>query len=99
MPAPATYRNRVNALRALYSWLERFDLLRDERGTPIPNPMRQVVTPRVEQRRNDWLRPVEDAALTNCPATPTERIIVALLRWTGMRVGEATSLLTGDVDL
>jgi integrase/recombinase XerD len=99
MPSPATYRNRVNALRALYSWLERFDLLRDERGTPIPNPMRQVVTPRVEQRRNDWLRPVEDAALMNCPATPTERIIVALLRWTGMRVGEATSLLNGDVDL
>jgi integrase/recombinase XerD len=99
MPSPATYRNRVNALRALYAWLERFDLLRDEAGRPIPNPMRQVVTPRVEQRRNDWLRPVEDAALMNCPATPTERIIVAMLRWTGMRVGEATSLLNGDIDL
>jgi integrase len=99
MPSPATYRNRVNALRALYAWLERFDLLRDEAGRAIPNPMRQVVTPRVEQRRNDWPRPVEDAALMNCPATPTERIIVALLRWTGVRVGEATSLLNGDIDL
>ncbi len=99
MPSPATYRNRVNALRALYSWLDRFDLLQDDCGTTIPNPMRQVFAPRVERRRNDWLRPAEDAALMNCPATPTERIVVALLRWTGMRVGEATSLLNGDIDL
>jgi integrase len=98
-PCPATYRSRINALRAFYAWLERFDLLRDDRGVPMPNPTRQVIAPRVDQKRNDWLRPTEDAALLNCPMTATERIVVSVLRWTGMRVGEASALLVGDVDL
>jgi integrase len=99
MPCPATYRNKVNALRAFFGWLERFDLLRDELAAPLPNPMRQVIAPRVEQKRIDWLRPHEDAALLACPMTATERIVVWLLRWTGIRVGEAAALLVGDVDL
>jgi integrase len=99
MPCSATYRNRVNALRAFFAWLERFDSLRDEHATPLPNPMRQVIAPRVEQKRIDWLRPAEDAALLGCPMTATERIVIWLLRWSGIRVGEAAGLLVGDVDL
>jgi integrase len=98
-PSPATYRNRINALRAFYAWLDRFDLLRDAIGSPLQNPMRQIIAPRAEQKRNDWLQPAEDAALLDCPTTPTERIVVRLLRWTGMRVSEAHALRVKDVDL
>ena len=98
-PSAATYRNRVAALRALYEWMERFDLLRAPDGTLRPNPMRWVEAPRVEQRANDWLRPVEDRALHAAPIPDHERFIVLLLRWTGLRVSEAVSLTTSDVEL
>ena len=99
LPCPSTYRNRINALRAFYAWLDRFDLLRDETGAPVQNPMRQVIVPRAEQKRNDWLQPAEDAALLGCPMKPTERIVVWLLRWTGLRVSEAHGLRVEDVIL
>jgi integrase/recombinase XerD len=98
-PAQATYRNRVNALRAFYRWMERWDLMCDPDGVLIPNPMRRVDVPRVEQRANDWLRPFEDRALLSAPIPQHERFIVVLLRWTGLRVGEAVSLAISDVDL
>lgn len=98
-PAPATYRNRVIALRALFSWMERFDLLRDADGAFVPNPMRRLDAPRVEQRANDWLRPFEDRALHSAPIPKHERFVCLLLRWSGLRVGEAVSLVLSDVDL
>lgn len=98
-PSSSTYRNRVNALRAFFAWLERFDLLQNSDGHALPNPMRRVVAPRPEQRRNDWLRASEDQAVLDASLTETERIIVWLLRWTGLRVSEACSLLVSDVDL
>jgi integrase/recombinase XerD len=99
LPSPATYKNRVNALRAFYTWMERFDLLRAPDGTLHANPMRTIDAPRVEQRPNDWLRPVEDRALHSAPIPEHERFIVMLLRWTGLRVSEAVSLTVSDVDL
>lgn len=98
-PSPATYRNRVNALRAFYAWLERFELLRDAQGALVANPMRWIDAPRVEQRTNDWLRPAEDRALMVAPVPDHERFVVDLLRWTGLRVGEAVSLTISDIDL
>ena len=98
-PRAATYRNRVNALRAFYSWMERFELLRDSSGVPCPNPMRSVDAPRVDQRANDWLRPSEDRALLKGHFPDHERLIVTLLRWSGLRVSEAVSLRRCDVDL
>jgi site-specific recombinase XerD len=99
LPSPSTYRNPVNALRAFYAWMERFDLLKSPDGAPLPNPMRGVEAPRVEQRANDWLRPPEDRALLDAPLPEHERFIVLLLRWTGLRVSEAVSLTWTDVDL
>jgi integrase len=61
--------------------------------------MRQIVAPPAEQRVNDWLRPAEDNALLTVDSNPQERIVVWLLRWTGLRVGEATQLLVSDIDL
>ncbi len=61
--------------------------------------MRLIVAPVVPQRPNDRLLPREDLALLSAPRTPEERIIIWLLRWTGLRVSEATRLVVGDVDL
>jgi len=98
-PARATYKNRVTALRALYQWMDRYDLMLDANGAHIPNPMRRVEAPRVQQRANDWLRPGEDRALLSAPIPQHERFIVLLLRWSGLRVGEAISLALCDIDL
>jgi len=98
-PTAATYRNRVNALRAFYAWLERFDLIRSADGTRLTNPMRWVDAPRVEQKANDWLRPAEDRALLSASMPAHEGLIILLLRWSGLRVGEAVSLAVSDIDV
>jgi integrase len=98
-PSRATYRAQVAALRAFFAWLERFDLLRNTEGIPVANPMRRIFAPPAEQRANDWLRPAEDAALLAVDCNPQEQLVVWLLRWTGLRVGEATQLLVTDIDL
>jgi integrase len=61
--------------------------------------MAGVVAPALEQRPNDFLRPIEDAALLDCGSPAAERIVVWLLRWTGLRVSEACALKLEDVDL
>jgi integrase/recombinase XerD len=99
LPSSATYRAQISALRAFYAWLERFDYLRDLDGRAVPNPMRRITAPAVEQRANDWLRPHEDRALLGVDCNGQERIILQLLRWSGLRVGEATSLVVADIDL
>jgi integrase len=95
----ATVRGWICALRAFYTWLDRFGLLVDERGQPRRNPMEQIAPPTVEQRPNDRLQPHEDYALLAVECNAEERIIIWLLRWTGLRVGEAVELRLGDVDL
>jgi len=98
-PSAATYRNHVAALRSFYSYLERFDVLRDDGGRLVGNPMARIIAPAALQRANDWLRPPEDRALLSVSCLPQERIFVWFLRWTGLRVGEACSILVADLDL
>jgi integrase len=85
-------------LRAFFAWAEKLDLLVSN-GNPHSNPMTQIVTPVVPQRPNDRLQPREDVALLSEPQTAEERVIVWLLRWTGLRVSEAVQLRVGDVEL
>jgi integrase/recombinase XerD len=98
-PATASYRAQINALRSFYHYLDRFDLITDEHGNPRPDPMRKILPPRSEQPTNDWLRPAEDHALLCCDGTVQERFLVALLRWSGLRISEATDLTRADIDL
>jgi len=91
-PRPRTVRNNLVALNAFFTFLARFE--------HVPsNPMAQIERPRILQGRNDRLTPTESQAVLAACLTPTERIVVPLLRWTGMRGGEAESLLKRDVDL
>jgi hypothetical protein len=57
-PSDNTKRNHIQALRALYKFLERFDLLK------APNPMTRIEAPKIKRRGvKPWLRPDEDDAL------------------------------------
>lgn len=94
----ATVRGRIAALRSFFVYLERAGLLVDATGRTTQNPMGAVVAPALEQRPNDFLRPIEDAALLECGSPPAERAVVWLLRWTGLRVSEACALRLQDVD-
>lgn len=98
-PATASYRAQINALRAFYGYLDRFDLITDANGNMRPDPMRKILPPRSEPTSNDWLRPAEDHALLRCDGNLQERFLVALLRWSGIRIGEATNLTRSDIDL
>jgi site-specific recombinase XerD len=98
-PASASYRAQINALRAFYAYLDRFSLITDRDGHARPDPMRKILPPKAEPVINDWLRPAEDQALLNCEGSLQERFLIGLLRWSGLRVSEATSLTLADLDL
>jgi site-specific recombinase XerD len=91
-PSPNTVRHHIAALKSYYAFLERFDLIGGR------NPMRQIDAPRVERKANDWLNVKEDEALLRAARTPQERILIYLLRFSGLRIGEAAGLLNEDVD-
>ena len=98
-PAIGSYRGQINALRSFYDYLDRFQLLTDQNGTPLRDPMRRIPCPPAQQPTNDWLRPAEDQALLAYRGTSQERILVHLLRWSGVRVSEAAALTLQDLDL
>ena len=98
-PSRATIRAQIAALRSFFLFLERSGVLADGEGRPMPNPMTAIVAPTLEQRPNDFLRPLEDRALLDCGSPPAERLVVWLLRWTGLRVAEACALRVQDLDL
>jgi len=98
-PASASYRAQINALRAFYSYLDRFNLISDADGQPLPDPMRKIQPPKAQPTANDWLRPTEDHALLSCDGSLQERFLIHLLRWTGLRISEATSLTLADLSL
>jgi len=98
-PKPVTVRNQVSALKAFYTYLDRFDYLIDARGRTVRNPMLKVDLPARACKPINWLKPAEDAALLACAGSESEKIVVWLLRHTGIRVSEARSLRIGDFDL
>jgi integrase/recombinase XerD len=91
-PSSRTTRNHIIALSAFFTFLTRYGYL-------ASNPTEAIERPRMRQRRNDRLSSSESQALLDACATPTERVLVPFLRWTGLRGGEVTSLLKSDVDL
>jgi integrase len=98
-PSAQSKRAVHTVLSSLYGYLVDFAVLVDEGGRAVPNPMPKVPRPRIVRRRNDWLRSGEDAALLEAPMDLHERVLVYLLRWTGLRLSEALALRIRDVDL
>jgi integrase/recombinase XerD len=98
-PSDHWIKNVIVALRSLYKYLNDYGLLLDD-GRPVRNPMLPIQPPTPDPKVNDWLRRSEDEALLSAFfKTEDERIIVWFLRWTGLRLGEALSLLISDLDL
>src|SRR5207244_8013855 len=62
------------------------------------NSMRKIESPARDDAMGRWLRPNEDLAMQDAVATPVERVLVMTLRYTGLRVSEAASMLWSDVD-
>ena len=92
-PAANTVRLHLSALKSFYGYLDDRDLL-DGR-----NPVERIKAPRVRRRPNDRLRTDEAEALLAACLTEQEKILIWLLRWTGLRVGEALALTADDLDL
>jgi integrase/recombinase XerD len=86
-------RLRLSALKSSYGYLDDRGLLEGR------NPVERIKAPRVRRRPNDRLRVNEDGALLEACATEQEKVLIWLLRWTGLRVGEALALTVEDVDL
>ena len=99
LPRPATMRGTIGALRVFFGYLEQADLLAGADGSPCRNPLRSVHAPSCPQRSNDFLRPYEDRAILSVEVPHHHRVIVWLLRYTGLRVAEAQALTLDDVDL
>ena len=90
-PAPKTVKGHHDALRSFYGFLVRRDYA-------SRNTMLKLDAPVCEQRPNDYLRQLEDAALLDATRLPAEHIVVYLLRFAGLRSCEARGLLNRDVD-
>jgi integrase/recombinase XerD len=92
-------RVRIAALRKLFDYLDSLGRLVDADGRELRSPVDRVERPRSRRRANDWLSPEEDEALLAATSNPQEAVVLALLRWAGLRVGEACALTWRDVDL
>ena len=99
LPKPVTIRNVISALKAFFEYLDRLDYLTDQRGRAVKNPMNKIRLPKRACKPINWLKPDEDSALLACPGSESERIVVWLLRHTGLRVGEARALRISDFEL
>jgi site-specific recombinase XerD len=99
-PSANSLRAVIQAIASFYRFLERFDYLVDADGNRLRNPALALEAPTIKPAAElDWLKQEEDDALLAGEMNPRERIIVSLLRMTGLRLSEATSLLNRDVDL
>jgi integrase/recombinase XerD len=96
--AARTIKSRINALKSFYAYLDARDLLVDDNGREIRNPMDGIKAPKIKRKPNDWLREEEDHAMLAAEMNRQERIVIFLLRWSGVRVSEACSLVWEDVD-
>lgn len=99
LPRPATIRGTIGALRVFFAYLEQAEFLVGGDGSLRRNPMRTIDAPPCPQRPNDFLRSHEDRALLNAECPHHHRIVVWLLRFTGVRVAEAQAITFADVDL
>jgi site-specific recombinase XerD len=92
-PAPASVRLHLSALKSFYGYLDDRNLLEGR------NPVERITAPRVRRRPNDRLRADEAEALLAACLSEQEKVLIWLLRWTGLRVGETLGLTVEDVDL
>ena len=68
------------------------------RSIVATNPWRAVPIPKHETEEKRPLTPEELTALEQAPLTLQDRALVGILRYTGLRIGEAVALQAKDID-
>ncbi len=86
-------------MKSFYAFLDDREQLVDEEGQVLRDPVARIKSPKVKRTPNDWLRDEEDKRLLATGMTERERVIVYVLRWLGVRTGEAVALRICDIDL
>lgn len=89
----ATVNKELVVLKSFYHYLVHEAELLDK------NPVEGIELPKIEVKHNDWLSTEEQNDFLAAAATPQEKMIANLLRWSGLRCREACSLLNDDVVL
>jgi integrase/recombinase XerD len=89
-PSAAAQKSQVCALRGFFNYLERMEYL-------DKNPCRVIESPKVVRKPIQHLTDEEDTALLNAVISPQERILIPLLRFSGLRISEALNLRWADV--
>jgi integrase/recombinase XerC len=97
-PSTSTIRGLLLALKGLFDFLDAFDLLRNDEGILIRSPLRRVEIPPAPAPACRVLTRNDADALLRAARTPRQRIVLNLLRWSGLRAGEAAALVDDDVD-
>jgi len=69
-PASGSYRAQINALRAFYAYLDRFTLITNQDGQPLPYPMRKILPPTPKRSNQQRLAPTRRRPST--PALPRQ---------------------------
>lgn len=99
-PSRSTHRLRIASIKSFYDFLESKGFMTDPvSGRELASPAAKLKAPSRERKPIEWLHADEDGAMLDAVATPHERIVIWLLRWTGLRTGEACALTVADVDL
>lgn len=98
-PSASAQRGTIQALISFYDFCDRFEYLEDADGNPVRNPMRSIEMPKIERKAIQWLNREEDRAMIDCVMDARERVLVHLLRFTGIRLDEALTLTNADIDL
>jgi integrase/recombinase XerD len=91
-------RVRLAALKKFYGFLRERDMLLDENGRDLQSPFQYLKPGKRDPRQPDPLTAEEDRLLLSAPMTAQERILVYLLRFSGLRISEACGLRVKDVD-
>lgn len=90
--AAGTIRLHIASLRRFYDHLE-------DREKVDRNPLARVKPPKRSRKPIQYLTADEDEVMYRACITPQERILHALLRYAGLRIGEAVAIQQQDVDL
>lgn len=67
------------------------------RSVLLTNPWQAVPVPKHTTAEKRFLTAEELQRLEDAPLIPSDRALVSILRYTGLRVGEATALTTADI--
>ena len=88
----SSYNSAITALKAIYVYACRREYLHS-------NPFQYAERIKIPRRPKRALTAEELTAIENADLTPPQRLFVDIIRYTGMRKGEALALTADDLDL